>query len=350
MENIKLTPKSLGRKEEKNKMEYEYIKDRRDGKDILIAVPRADAEAVRRLNLDANETAFLMKELQYIKAKTYDTKFELIKYTQLLPIATDVPETAEQVQWDSYTDVGMAAVIADYAQNAPRVDTYKTANYANIRRIGDSFGYDRTELQRGATTNARLSTRMPEAARRAVEQKFNAVAWVGDSAFKLQGLINYPGILEYTVPATGTGTTKTFSTKTPDQIITDVTGMISTIMKATGGVEMPDTWLLPLSQYLDLLNRRLSDTDTNLLTYILEKIPMIKKVDWLVELAGAGTGSTDRMMMYQNSPEKLEYQLVKPYTQLPPVQKGYGYEVATEAFTGGVTVYYPLSVAFGDGI
>jgi hypothetical protein len=38
------------------------------------------------------------------------------------------------------------------------------------------------------------------------------------------------------------------------------------------------------------------------------------------------------------------------FEQFDPIQKGMEYEIPCHAETAGVIVYYPLSIAYGDGL
>ena len=186
--------------------------------------------------------------------------------------------------------------------------------------------------------------------RKSSDQLTNKIAFVGDDDHKLFGLISFPGTTEYVVPA-GASTFKTWSTKTPDEISTDVMGMVNAIMVPTNGVESPNTLLLPLKQYNDVAGRRMTDgNDTTVLTYILTQNPYIDTIEWITELKEAGASSTDRMMAYERDEDILTLELPQIYEVFGPVQKGLEFEFIAHARTGGVRIYYPAAVAYGDGI
>jgi len=301
--------------------------------------------------LDANESAFFLRELEFVKAKSYDTKYKQLKATILLPVSTEADPAAAIITYQKYTKVGIAKIIADYADDAPRVDVYGVEASVKVKRIGDSYGYDRDEIRRSQMAGKSLDQRRANAARRASDEKINSIAWNGDSDYNMIGFIDYPGITEYTVPADGTSTTKTWSTKTPDQIVRDVSDMITAVIDATNGIEIPNTLLLPIDQYMILVNTRMTDgNDKTILTYIMENNPFLTKIDWLTELKTAGASSTARMMVYPNDSDHVTLEIPMPYSQLSPQQKGYGFEILTETKCAGVIIYYPLSVAYGDGI
>lgn len=303
------------------------------------------------MRLDANESAFFKRQLEYVKSKTYDVKYKQLKAMSLIPVSTEAPSGADTITFRAYTKVGLAKIISDYANDFPRVDVYGEEKQARIKSIGDSYGYSIKEIRRAQMAGTNLDQRRADAARRASDEKVDSIAWNGDSDNGLKGLIGYPGTTEYTVPADGTGTTKTWSTKTPDQIVRDITGMINAIVDTTNGREAPDTLILPIAQYLIMANTRMTDgNDKTILKYVMENNPFLKTIEWVVELKTAGAGSTARMIAYTRSPENLTLEIPQPFEQFAPQPKGMEFEVPCHQETGGVIVYYPLSVAWGDGI
>lgn len=299
---------------------------------------------------DANESAFFLRELESIESRTYDTKYKTLKYSKLLPVDTSDNAGASTTTYQKFTKIGVAKIIADYADDAPRVDTYGEEVTTKIYRVGDSFGYDRQEIRASKMAGKSLDMRRADTARRAVEEKLNSIAFSGESDYNIPGFIDYPGITEYTVP-NGAGGDTEFTTKTPDEIITDLNGIVTAVFSTTNGIEVPDTMLLPIDQFEYIKNTRMTgDATKTILTFFLENNQHIKMVDWLVELDGAGAAGSDRMMVYPRNRDTLAYKIPLPYTQLPPQQKGYGFEILTETRTAGTVIYYPQAVAFADNI
>lgn len=301
--------------------------------------------------LDANESAFFTRQLEHVKSRTYDTKYKLLKAKQLIPVDTESHPGATQVTFRRFTGVGFAKIIANWASDIPRVDVYGEEESAKVYSAAAAYGYSIKEIRASMMAGTNIDQKKANMARRAVEEKINDIAWNGDTDYNIDGFIDYPGITEYTVPNDGTGPSKEWATKTPDQIIRDLTGMINAIIDTTNGVEAPDTLLLPIEQYNYIANTRMTDgNDKTILTYFLENNPFIDTVEWLVELKGAGASSTDRMMVYTRDDEHLTLDIPQPFEQFPPQPRGLEFEIPTQEETAGVIVYYPLSIAYGDGI
>jgi hypothetical protein len=304
------------------------------------------------MHLDANESAFFMRELEYIKSVTYDVKYKPLKGLLLFPTSTEANTGASQVTWRQFALVGNAKIIADDANDLPLADTYGIENPYKVKTVGVKYRYTIQEIRESMFAGKRLDQRKAAAARRAVDQQINIIALTGDTDNQINGLINSPGIGSYSVPADGTGSSALWSSKTGDQINRDVTGMINAVFNATNGVEYPDTLLLPVQQYAYIATTRMTQfTDRTILEFLLMSSPFIKTVDWLpTELAGAGVGATNRMMIMARDDMHLSLEIPQPFEQLDPQLTNFVFEVPCRARTAGLLIYYPQSVAYGDGI
>lgn len=301
--------------------------------------------------LDADETAFFKRQLEHVKSGSYDVKYKELMAKKLFPVDTSAPSGAKTITYRTFTKVGMAKIISDYANDFPRVDIYGEERMARCRGIGDSYGYSIEEIREAQLANMNLNQRRADAAREAIEQKVDSIGWNGDDDYNLQGFIGYTGVTEYTIPSDGTGISKLWSTKTPDQIVRDVTGLISAIIVTTNGREKPDTLLCPTAAYLILANTRMTDGDSKtILTFIKENNPFISTIEMVNELTGAGAGSTNRLYAYTKSPKHITFEIPQSFEQFNAQQKGMEFVVPCHEKTGGIIIYYPLSVAFGDGI
>jgi len=162
-----------------------------------------------------------------------------------------------------------------------------------------------------------------------------------------------------TVPADGTGSATTFSTKTPTQILRDVNAVLNAPLTATLETHIANTLALPTSvaQYLSSTPTSSSDLQYTILAYIKEfnyytvttGQPLNIVVTRALETAGAG--STKRMVGYDNGRDVLQFHLPGPHEFLPAFQKSsMTWEVAGIMNVGGVEVRIPKAMAYRDGI
>jgi hypothetical protein len=306
------------------------------------------------LHLDADESAFFKRQLEYIKARTYDVKYKELKAFSLIPISAEAPNGATEITWRSFKQYGLARIIADYAHDFPRVDVFGTEQTVKVKDIGDSYGYSIPEIRRAAMAGFDLEGRRAATARRAMDEKLHDIALNGDATYNLQGFIDYPGVNEYVVP-NGTDGTPQWSTKTADEILTDLNGIVTTIVEVTSGRERPNTIIMPIGQYNLIRNTRLgTNSDITVYEFFAKNNPDIT-IDWLNELDGAGDedsdlNATDRMIAYTRDEEHLTLEIPTAFEQLEEEKTGMEYTIPCHASCAGTIVYYPLSVAVADGI
>lgn len=302
------------------------------------------------MHLDAAEQVFFDNQLALIKSRTYDVQYKALKALTLLPVSTEQDPGAEHILWRSFDKVGVAKLVADYANDYPRVDIGGEEHISPIKEIGASYGYSIKEIRRAQKAGVSLDAKKAEACRRAIDEKQDSIAWKGDVKGKLPGFFNHPGITEY-VAATGAGGSKSWASKTADEIVADFAGIITAAPESTNGIEQPDTVILPLSLYNKLQNTPYgSNRDKTIMSFIRESYPQITRIDWVQDLVGAGAGGTSRVMAYARDPLKVEVQIPQRFEQMPPQLTGKVYDIICSQSTGGTLVYYPMSVVFCDGL
>jgi len=189
------------------------------------------------------------------------------------------------------------------------------------------------------------------AARRSVREKENAVAWTGDDSHGIIGFLNNTNIPIVAAPAGASGTL--WSSKTPDEMLEDVSTLVSTIRTQSKGIHSGDTLLLPIPQYTLITTLpRSANSDTTVYQFILNnKAYGITMIDWLNELTYAFVGGTeDGMVLYEKDPEVLENRIPLEMVIHPVQEKGLEYIIPVEARNGGVVIRYPLACAIMTGI
>jgi hypothetical protein len=302
------------------------------------------------MRLDRGESAFFAREVEHIRARTYDIRLRQLKAFALIPINTDAGPGVTEITWRQYNAVGFAKIIADYSKDFPRVDTYGEEKSVKVKAIGDSYGYNIKEIRMSARTGKSLDSRRAAVARRAHDEMQNRLALISDPKIGTNGLVNYPGITEATFLPDGEGDSTAWVNKTDEQILRDIDLLFDAVIVSTNNVEIPDTLLLPLENYRILGNRRLSDTDTTLMKYIKENKPWIKRIDWLYELTGAGAGGTNRALVGMFDEEHITFEIPQMFEQFDAQQKGMEFEIPCHSETAGTIIYYPMAFAFADGL
>lgn len=309
-------------------------------------------------HFDANESIYFARELEHVKTKTYDKKFAALTATSVIPVSSEVNPGAESITYYQYEPTGMAKIISNYATDLPRADVKGKPKTSIVKGIGSSYGYSIQDVRAARMAGKPLEQRKANAARLAIDQKINQIAYKGDAANNLVGLFTHPNVTVYTLPTDGTlngavaGTAAAakFINKTSDQVLRDLNGMVNKVIELTQGVESPDTLLLTPAVYGDLATRRVGDTETTILKFFLETSPYVKTAMPVPECVGAGTSDTDLIMMLNRDPDRLTLEIPQPFEQFPPQAKGLEFEIPCHSRLGGVIIYYPLSLIKASGV
>jgi hypothetical protein len=196
-----------------------------------------------------------------------------------------------------------------------------------------------------------LEQRKANACRHSNDQLTNQLAWFGDATHGIEGLLFNTNVTKTAAVNGG------WLAATPDEIIEDVNTAIGAMISVTKGVERPDTVAIATKQHTHISTTpRSATTDTTILEFLRKAWPGINFVsvpefEALAIIPSTGlAGPTDIMLIYKKSADKLGLQIPQTYEQFPAQERNLEFVVPTHSRTGGVIVYYPLSVTVVDGL
>jgi hypothetical protein len=66
---------------------------------------------IHTTQLDAGESFFFARELEYIKSKSYDIEFPDMKAFKHIPISTEAGDGAQSITYAQFEEVGLARII-----------------------------------------------------------------------------------------------------------------------------------------------------------------------------------------------------------------------------------------------
>lgn len=321
---------------------------------------------------DAASTAFFLRELTQIYETTYDVKYADKVARTLLDVDTRINPGAESFVWRQYDKVGLAKVVDSYAEDFPNVEVQGKEFQTRLVSIGASYQYTLQDLRAAQMAGLPLEAKKAQIVREVMENAIESIACVGllgspallgapaaQSATdytQLFGLANFPNII-----AGGTSgyTTNSWLTATVAQIMADINGMQKAIFTQSKGVHRADTLVLGTDAYavLATTDRSQTYTDDTLLQYVLKQSPWLKQIIYWPALDTAGTlynggspsGAGPRVLMMERKPENAQLVISQEFEQLPPQLRNMAFRVPCHMRTGGVTVRYPLSIAYLDG-
>lgn len=305
---------------------------------------QADADGVQQFalqhslgfNQDAN--IFLARELDYVKARVYERKFPAMIGLTLVPVSTEVPEWAESFVSKAYDEVGIAKIIANYADDLPRADVLATEITTRVKTVGDSYGYNVNELRASQAMGTDLPGRKADAARRAVEIKMNKIALVGDAEYGLYGIMNHPNI------GSTSGLTGNWAAAgtTAMQIVADIDTMIAAVATQSNGIHRVNTVALPSVAMAAAQRKYVADTGgKSALQLARENNPGVTFLS-APEFNDLNDG-VSAAIVGEFSADNASFEMVMPFNQLPAQARNLELVVPCLARTGGVTVHYPLA-------
>ena len=311
----------------------------------------ADLRAIQSTGrLDANEGVFFARQLEYVKTKTYDILRPNLSAFALMPISTEIPEGATTHTYRQFDSLGMAKIVANYASDFPNAEVTAKEFTNPIRSIGNSYRYNVQEIRSAMFAGVPLSAKKSAAAARAHDEKINQLAFAGDAVSGLPGFLSNSNVPEVTLLADGTGSAKTFASKTPDKIVRDINSLINKIIVQSKGIHKATQVWLPIEQYaLIATTQNSSASDTTILSFLQSVHPGVE-FKQVVELDGAGAAGADRMYALENSIENWQLEIPMAKKTYSPQQDGLEFSVPMESRLAGLIIERPLAFSFADGL
>ena len=306
------------------------------------AIPAAImASPNTRFDSAEEASVFFARELDHVKAKTYDVEYPELTALSNFPISSEADVGANTITYYTYDKTGLAKVIDNYSTDLPRADVTGKPSIALIKSVGDSYGYSAQEMRASRRAGKSLDVRKAESARYQIDNLINKIAWRGDEESGLMGVLSAgQNIPLYTITAGADSSKTTWLEKTADEILLDVNGMQKQVAKVTKNVERPDT-------------------STTVKAFLLEHAPYLKEIISTAELDAdsvetnpyaKATGGQGVAFLFKNDPMKLTLENPMPFYQYPLQVRNLETVIPCEARTAGVIVYYPLSALIAVGV
>lgn len=304
------------------------------------------------LRFDANETAFLERELTQLRTKLYEVQYADNIAMSFVPLATDISPDARTYSTPVLDRIGRAKVIGNAVTDIPRVDVKKDEILGTIATIAVAYGFDLFELRQAARLGLPLEMWKAKAARSTIDDEVDQVLAFGQTSS--QTGLGFTGLLNNASVAVDTSsfTPWVAGTTTAAQMLTMLgkPGSAQNVSLKNKGSLLPDSMVLP-SAYYDLASQTQVSTgsDMTVLNYFRANNPYIKNiVQWnRLALANAGANGV-RILVYRRSDIVLEGVVPRPFEQLPPQAMGLELVTTCAARTGGVKVYHPEAVSYVD--
>lgn len=307
--------------------------------------------------------AFLQKELEKVDAQLLEP-LDATLWPRDMPVKTGGGFIENVAAIDvSYASTagenGEGALIFDSANDIPvmQADFGKTVwrvfNWAEYW----SLSYIEREKFRKTARNAE------EILSKGIHKHFDHFCdqnvYKGFAKVSSTGLLNNATVTRVTAdPHTSGGSDTTWADKTADEILADINGALSAVWAANEMAEnaLPNHILIPVEQFGDLVTRKVGTTgDKSILTYVEENNITTKQGKQLVispckYCKAAGTGGLDRMVVYINSADMIEFEMTAPLSRLQTEIGNLSYRTPFVGQISEVKFKYPTTVRYVDGI
>lgn len=215
------------------------------------------------------------------------------------------------------------------------------------------------DMQRANFIGRSIDQLLQDGVRLAFDKHQDENIYAGLADYNTTGIINNPDATESVVDdgASGNGN---WATKTAAEILADVNkALTATWAQAEYDLNaLPNHILLPYEEYTHILNTPVSDLATkSIYDYIMENNITSKNGGDLFIGAtrwckGAGTGGTDRMVVYVNHERFLKAEELVPLSRImsAPNVANVCYDTAYMANLSEPEVFYPQTVTYWDQI
>lgn len=306
------------------------------------------------MNFNLTQKAAILAMFGVIANETYGLERVALNATTFIPMQDGVQPWQSAWGYKVVSEVGMAAFIADYADDLPPVARFLTPKSVGIKTIGDSYAYSEFELQQWLATKVDLSRDDAETARRKIDEKVDDVLLMGDEGQGVTGLFNNENVTVVESSNNAAGTSTKFEDKSYKEIVAQFRAVFATqknLFKDKKVATKIDSVILPDDAYGYLETTNVSDSiDTSILDSLKAKFPQI--VNWYRSemLEGAGANSTGRAVFYRKAKNVLSAVVPEPFRQKNPQEQALHYKVPCYARIGGTVIKNLKGVVYCDGV
>ena len=237
---------------------------------------------------------------------------------------------------------------ADFGKTVSRV--FNWANYMSLSYI---------EKQKFQNIALNMEETLNKGIHLAYDQFCDDDVYKGFSKVGSTGLLNNASVTAVTAaPHTTSGSDTTWDEKDADDILKDFNDALTAVWSANEMAEdaLPNHILIPVYQYGQLVTRKVGVTgDKSILTYIEENNIVTKqgktlKIYPCKYCYHAGTGGTDRMVVYINDVDKIRFHQTAPLRRLTTEISNLAFKTPYVAQVSEVEFCYPTTVYYVDGI
>lgn len=224
-----------------------------------------------------------------------------------------------------------------------------------LRALAREVAYSSIELDRSQLTQQPIDTQQLNALNMLYQMNVDQMVYVGSTDVGATGLLNDANVTAETV-ANGVSGSPLWINKTPTEILADVNTLLKNSWAAAAYAVCPSSLRLPPAQFSLLSSQLISSAGSQSVLEFLKKNSIalsingreldIQPIKWL---AGAGSGPSDRMMVYTNELNYVRFPMV-PVRRETAYYQGIMFHAPYVWAFGQVEFVYTETVRYADGI
>lgn len=316
----------------------------------------------------ASGMAFLNGELEKRDPRLLEP---LTSVTWMRDIVSDVGGGYVDFTSNYFVDYGTTGpneygIIGGETNNLPIIQANVSKDVYPVFTFGNVIRVPFLDQQRMQQVGRSLDQIFDDGLRLNYNKMLDQNVYFGFETLGQTGLVNNPDVSASLAPATGTGSARTWASKTPQQIMTEINDVL-TAAWAAGNYDltsMPNQILLPPAVFADLNNRLVSTAGSiSLLEYLMRyNIAAANGVELKIvscrQCIGQGlplsTGgdNTNRAVFYVNKEDRVSFDIPVPLTRAltQPSVDQMAFLTAYVGQVGVVKFKYFQCVRYFDGI
>ena len=303
---------------------------------------------------------FLMKELEKVDEKILEP-LTSTDWPRDMPVITGGGLTESIASVDiSYASTGLEDdnIFYDAANDIPVIQADLSKQVARTFSFAEYMVFNRTEREKMLQVGRDPETFLDKGIKLHFDKVLDRSVYVGFPKVSSTGLCNNANIIRSSASMNAGNTSTRWKDKTADEILMDINAAISAVWEENdcSSDALPNHLLVPTEQYGQLVSRKVSDdSERSILTYVLEnnlakcqgKELNIYPLKWC---SGAGSGYTDRMVVYINHDSRICFNLTQPLRRFEEEYSDMRIKIPYYGQFSEVRFLYPTTVRYLDGI
>jgi len=244
------------------------------------------------------------------------------------------------------------------ANDIPVIQADMSKSVARTFNFAEYMSFSTMEREKMAQVGRDPETFLNKGIRLHCDKLIDRNVYLGFRKVASTGLCNNPNVARASAAPGAGGSDTVWSRKTADEILRDINDAISALWRDNdcSSDALPNHILIPVEQFGALVTRKVSDdSERSILTYVLENNLTrqqggeltISPCKWC---AGAGSGGTDRMVVYMNRVDRVCFNLTQPLRRMDTEYAEMRIKIPYIAQFSEVRFLYPSTVRYMDAI